>query len=81
MLFIGYYEALEDAETRAVFFVKKYPTLQMKFLHIFANDADDKMLADLSEAERQAVINYCKYRLGMETRLETQADLDKCKPL
>ncbi|WP_407364533.1 hypothetical protein HKW97_25290 (plasmid) [Pseudomonas luteola] len=78
-LFIGYYEVLEDAETHKVYFIKTSPTFQVRFRHLFANDADDKPLAQLSKQEREVVINYCKYRLGLETHLETQEELDVCK--
>jgi hypothetical protein len=79
VLFIGYYEVLEDAETHSVLFIKKSPTLQVKFRHLFANDADDKLLNQLSDEERRVVINYCKYRLGIETELKTQEELEACK--
>ncbi|VVQ21368.1 hypothetical protein PS928_05164 [Pseudomonas fluorescens] len=78
-LFVGYYEVLEDAETRSVVFIKQSPTFQVKFRHLFANDADDKPLSQLSNQERQAVINYCKYRLGVTTDLKTQDELEVCK--
>ena len=76
---IGFYEALEDAEIVRVYFIKKHPTLQMQFVNIFANDADDKPLDRLNEQQRQYVIDYCRYRLGTNTTLQTQAELDQCK--
>ncbi|HCS45386.1 MAG TPA: hypothetical protein DIW52_21585 [Pseudomonas sp.] len=79
VLFVGYYEVLEDAETRSVVFIKQSSTFQVKFRHLFANDADDKPLSQLSDEERRAVINYCKYRLGVVTDLKTQDELDVCK--
>lgn len=75
-LFVGYYDALEDAETHKVYFIKTSPTFQVRFRQLFAND---KPLAQLSKQEREVVINYCKYRLGLETHLETQEELDVCK--
>lgn len=78
-LFVGYYDALEDAETHKVYFIKMSPTFQVKFRHLFANDSDDKPLTELSYQEREAVIDYCKYRLGIETQLKTQGELDACK--
>ncbi|WP_407364582.1 hypothetical protein HKW97_24395 (plasmid) [Pseudomonas luteola] len=79
LLFVGYYEELEDAETHTVYFIKTSPTFQVRFRHLFASDADDKPLAQLSEQERDAVIDYCKYRLGIETQLKTQEELNVCK--
>lgn len=79
ILFTGYYESLDDAEVNKVFFVKKYPSLQIKFRNLFANDADDKPLDKLTAEQRQLVIDYCKYRLGIETELKTQEELESCK--
>lgn len=79
ILFAGYYESLDDAEVNKVFFVKKYPSLQIKFRNLFANDADDKPLDKLTAEQRQLVIDYCKYRLGIETELKTQEELESCK--
>ncbi|MBU3055201.1 hypothetical protein [Pseudomonas indica] len=79
VLFIGYYKAIDDAELNTVFFIKKYPTFQMKFENLFANDADNKKLHELNDEERQLVIDYCKYRLGIETELRTQGELEACK--
>ncbi|MEN1834460.1 hypothetical protein AAIM60_16380 [Pseudomonas lijiangensis] len=78
-LFIGCYESIDDAEVNTVFFIKKRPTPQLKFVNIFANDADDKKLHELNERQRELVINYCKYRLGIETRLDNEAELGECK--
>ncbi|WP_443190233.1 hypothetical protein [Pseudomonas indica] len=79
VLFIGYYKAIDDAELNTVFFIKKYPTFQIKFENLFANDADNKKLHELNDEERQLVIDYCKYRLGIETELRTQGELEACK--
>ena len=38
MLYVGYYEALEDGDIETIVFIKKHPTLQMKFYNIHAND-------------------------------------------
>ncbi|MGN4051979.1 hypothetical protein [Pseudomonas sp. SM4] len=78
-MFVGYYEKMEDADPEKVFFIKKHPTLQIKFVNIFANEADDKKLTRLSDVERQYVIDYCNYRLGISTELKTQQDLEHCK--
>ncbi|AWY44386.1 hypothetical protein DKY63_09840 [Pseudomonas putida] len=78
-LYIGFYEKMEDAYPEKVFFIKKSPTLQMKFENIFAYESDDKKLDELSERERQLVIQYCKYRLGVMTTLKSQNELEECK--
>lgn len=79
MLYIGFYEKMEDAYPEKVFFIKKSPTFQMEFENIFAYESDDKKLSELSEVERSLVINYCKYRLGLDTTLKSQSELEKCK--
>lgn len=79
VLFTGYYKAIDDAELNTVFFIKKTPTFQLKFENLFANDADNKKLLELDNEERQLVIDYCKYRLGIETELKTQEELETCK--
>ncbi|MBU1332176.1 MAG: hypothetical protein KJ884_08110 [Gammaproteobacteria bacterium] len=79
VLYVGYYESLDDAEVNKVFFIKKSPTLQIKFRNLFANDADDKPLAKLTASQREQVIDYCKYRLGIETTLSSQEELEACK--
>lgn len=78
-LYIGFYERMEDAYPEKVFFIKKYPTFQIKFENIFAYESDDKKLSDLSDTERQLVIQYCKYRLGVTTTLKNQNELEECK--
>lgn len=79
VLYVGYYESLDDAEVNKVFFIKKSPTLQVKFRHLFANDADDKPLEKLTAEQLEQVVDYCKYRLGIETTLNNQKELDACK--
>lgn len=78
-LYIGFYERMEDAYSEKVFFIKKYATLQIKFENIFAYESDDKKLSELSDTERQLVIQYCKYRLGVTTILQNQSELEECK--
>ncbi|MGE8190018.1 hypothetical protein [Pseudomonas sp. NPDC086278] len=79
VLYIGFYEKMEDAYPEKVFFIKKSPTFQIKFENIFVYESDDKNLSELSETERQLVIQYCKYRLGVATTLKSQNELEKCK--
>lgn len=80
-LTVGVYETQFAEDNRQVFFIKKYPTLQVRFENIFLSDRDDKPLAHLSDEERGVVIAYCKYRLGIKTELNTQAELDACKAM
>jgi hypothetical protein len=62
---VGVYETHFAEDNRSVFFIKKHPTLQVRFENIFLTDEDDKPIDRLSNEERSVVINYCKYRLGM----------------
>ncbi|WXL25262.1 hypothetical protein WG219_18460 [Ectopseudomonas mendocina] len=62
-------------------FIKKQPTLQFQFENIFLTDEDDKALDRLSDEEKGLVINYCKYRLGINTELKTQEELNACKKM
>ncbi|CAI8740067.1 hypothetical protein D3C76_609590 [compost metagenome] len=78
-LYTGFYEKMEDAYPEKVFFIKKSPALQMKFENIFAYESDDKKLSELTDTERQLVIQYCKYRLGIITTLKSQNELEACK--
>jgi hypothetical protein len=78
-LYIGYYTPQSTHEESTVFFIKKHPTLQMKFKNLYTRDGDTKSLADLGAVEANIIINYCKYRLGVETRLESEEQLESCK--
>lgn len=79
VLYIGFYEKMEDAYPEKVFFIKKSPTFQMKFENIFAYESDDKNLSRLNDTDRHLVIQYCKYRLGITTTLQSQRELEECK--
>jgi len=76
---IGYYTSYEDEELKTTFFFKKALTFQLKFENIFATEGDDKPLNMLRPDERTLVADYCHYRLGIKTSLQTQAELDVCK--
>ncbi|KJK03490.1 hypothetical protein UB43_03040 [Pseudomonas sp. 21] len=78
-LYVGFYRTRWAEDNKRVFFIKKYPSLQVEFVNLFASDADDKSLDQLTPLERTAVRDYCKYRLGIETELKTQTELDACK--
>jgi hypothetical protein len=77
-LSIGYYNSIEDAEIHSHFFIKKSLTLQVKFFNIHANNADPKPLSKLNSEQRDKVVAYCKYRLGIHTQLETETELHVC---
>ena len=78
-LYVGVYEKMEDAYPEKVFFIKKSPTFQISFENIFANESDDKKLSEVSDSDRYLVIQYCKYRLGITTTLQSQQELNQCK--
>lgn len=81
MLNFGYYTELEEAETHTRWFLKRAPTLRLEFFNIHANDGDDRRVETLSNEQRQMIIDYCKYRLGIDTQVTTQADVARCAKL
>ncbi|SDT48913.1 hypothetical protein [Pseudomonas granadensis] len=79
VLYVGYYEALEDGDIETILFIKKHPTFQMKFYNIHANDGEIRRVERLTDEERNWIIDYCRYRLGIETDLKTQNDVEVCR--
>ncbi|QVW26701.1 hypothetical protein KJF94_14675 [Pseudomonas hormoni] len=79
VLYVGYYEALEEGDIETILFIKKHPTVQMKFYNIHANDGEIRRVERLTEEERKWIIDYCRYRLGIDTALETQDDVEICR--
>ncbi|NNA57160.1 hypothetical protein [Pseudomonas koreensis] len=79
VLYVGYYEALEDGDIETILFIKKHPTFQMKFYNIHANDGEIRQVERLTEQERKWIIDYCRYRLGIDTDLKTQNDVEICR--
>jgi hypothetical protein len=75
---LGYYESREGDQTSRVYFLKHKPTLQVRFENIFANGQAPRPLEQLSEEERQVAIDYCLFRLGIESPLQTQQQLELC---
>lgn len=75
---VGYYNEVSEGEVNTILFIKKTPTLRMKFYNIHANDGDYRKIDKLSDELRQDIIDYCKYRLGIETEVKTQADIEMC---
>jgi hypothetical protein len=78
MLYVGYYNAVEDGDIEMIVFIKKHPTFQMKFYNIHANDGEIRKVERLTAKERGWIIDYCWYRLGIATDLSTQDDVDMC---
>lgn len=76
--FIGYYEHHEEISSTPVIFWKKKPSLQIKFYRIFHPNFESG-LHELTEIQRLKVIDYCKYRLGIETTLKTEEDFKACR--
>lgn len=79
VLYVGYYEALEDGDIETVVFIKKHPTFQVKFYNIHANDGEIRRVERLSNEERKMIIDYCHYRLGIDTELRGQDEVEVCR--
>lgn len=79
VLYVGYYEALEDGDIETILFIKKHPTFQMKFYNIHANDGEIRQVERLTDEERKWIIDYCRYRLGIDTDLKIQSDIEMCR--
>jgi hypothetical protein len=79
VFYVGYYEALEDGDIETILFIKKHPTFQIKFYNIHANDGEIRQVERLTEQERKWIIDYCRYRLGIDTDLKTQHDVEVCR--
>ncbi|WP_122408092.1 hypothetical protein [Pseudomonas viridiflava] len=79
VLYVGYYEALEDGDIETVWFLKKHPTFQVKFYNIHANDGEIRRVERLTDEEQKWIIEYCRYRLGIDTKLQTQEDVEVCR--
>lgn len=79
VLYIGYYDALEDSDIETILFIKKYPTFQVKFYNIHANDGEIRKVEHLTKEEQKRIIDYCRYRLGINTELKTQNDIETCR--
>jgi hypothetical protein len=78
VLFIGYYEALEDGDIETIVFIKKHPTFQVRFFNIHANDGEIRRVERLTDEERGWIVDYCRYRLGIDTELKSQDDVEMC---
>ncbi|WP_029526953.1 hypothetical protein [Pseudomonas chlororaphis] len=78
VFYVGYYQALEDGDIETIVFIKQHPTVQMKFYNLHANDGEIRRVEHLSEQERRWIIDYCRYRLGIDTALTRQDDVETC---
>lgn len=77
-LYVGYYEALEDGDVEIILFIKKHPTFQLRFINVHANDGDYRKVERLTDEQRKWMIDYCRYRLGIDTELKTQEEVETC---
>lgn len=75
----GFVRTYLDEEVQTTFFIKRHPTLIVEFHDPFANESDDKAVAQLSVSERARFAEYCKYRFGIND-VSIQA-LEGCKAL
>lgn len=75
----GYHGYIEDFEEEITTFEKKYFSLQTKFHNVFDMREKSGQLADLTNNEREKIIDYCKYRFGIITKLSTSEELQRCK--
>ncbi|RBL68014.1 hypothetical protein C3E98_028165 [Pseudomonas sp. MWU13-2625] len=78
ILNVGFYNEVSDGEVNRIFFIKKAPTLRVKFTNIHANDGNYRRVEKLTREQRQDIIDYCKYRLGIDTKASTQAEIEMC---
>ncbi len=78
-LYIGYYEDLGVHGGDTVYFIKKHPTLQVKFKNLYTRDGDYTPLNKMNMIEANIIIDYCWYRLGIKTRINTEEELEACK--
>jgi hypothetical protein len=78
-LYLGYYEALEDGDVERIIFIKREPSIKLKFYNIHANDGEIRQIEALTSEERSWIIDYCRYRLGISTQLKTQASIEICR--
>lgn len=76
--FVGYYEHHEEIGSYPVIFIKKEPTSQIIFYRIFHPNFETG-LHELTDLQRQKMIDYCKYRLGIETQLKTEKEFRTCR--
>lgn len=71
-LYTGYVKSFLDDETQTTFFIKKHPSLQIRFIDIYATEKDELPLSELAIDDRKWFADYCYYRFDL-------TDLEKCK--
>ncbi|KPC50288.1 hypothetical protein [Amantichitinum ursilacus] len=76
VLFIGYTQAYVDDELKTRFFRKKHATFQLEFRNPYAHEGEDVPLPLLDAKEKRDLIEYCKYRWGIEDASDTS--LQRC---
>ena len=77
ILNVGYYKVShENSPDTRIFFIKKFLTLRVEFINLATVSwGGDPPFTD---DDLQAAIDYCKYRLGIETKLSHPDDLRRC---
>lgn len=45
---------------------------------MFASDKDFEGIQDLTDSDRESLIDYCRYHLGFITQIKTEADREEC---
>lgn len=76
--FIGYYEHHDEIGSTPVIFWKEEPSMQIKFYRIFHPNFE-KGLHELTDTQRSKIIDYCRYRLGIETLLKSDEEFKACR--
>jgi hypothetical protein len=77
VLNVGYYNiAHEHSPDTTVFFIKKSLTFRVKFTNIFTVSwgADPAFTED----DMQAMVDYCKYRFGIDVTLDNSSTMERC---
>jgi len=78
-LTVGYYKSAGmHGPVQWHFFIKKSPTFKVEFTNLFAKSGDYPRFQCLSDSERRQIIDYCKYRLGIEANLQSQQEMLRC---
>lgn len=76
---MGYYQAPEDGDMETILFIKKHRPAPLKFYSIYANDGEIREVARLDDEERKLIIDYCRYRFGIDTELKSQDEVEGCR--
>ena len=71
-LYTGYVKSFLDDETQTTFFIKKHPSLQLRFIDIYANEKDMPSLDKIDADDKKWFADYCYYRFDL-------TDLEECQ--